>query len=305
MSRPRRIRHTTETTKLIRVSPEETGLRPHEARGSLVVLQGPEADIGLHRWLHGTVVLGRDPLADMPLDDVRISRHHCAVNFEGERYYVEDLDSTNGTKLNATKLKPGRRVELKPNDRITLGSCVVKFALTGEVELDYHAQMDALVGTDDLTGLIVKRRFDADFARSFEAAVSERAPLALLMLDMDGLKQINDTHGHPMGAFAIATVGRIIGAVVSSHGAACRLGGDEFAAFLRGQPKSVGMAFGESIRRWVHENHFEKDGVVIRPTISIGVAAFPDDAATGEDLCKRADEALYRAKRAGRDRVAV
>ena len=294
---------SSETTKLILTVVGGGVTAP--LRGSLVVLQGPEADIGAHRWLDQPVTLGRDPLVELPLDDLRISRRHCQVLSEGEVYFIQDLHSTNGTRLNDEPIKPGKRVQLRANDCVFLGSCVVKFAVVSDLEVAYHARMDALVGTDDLTGLVVKRRFDAALGRAVETALLEGEPLAVMMLDMDGLKEINDTHGHPVGAYSISAVGKIIGEVISPHGDACRLGGDEFAAFLRAQTKEVGVALAESIRRRVREHRFEKDGVVVRPTISIGVAGLPVDGESAEALLKRADEALYRAKRAGKNRVAT
>jgi two-component system, cell cycle response regulator len=138
-----------------------------------------------------------------------------------------------------------------------------------------------------------------------QAATETRRPLALLMMDMDGVKAINDTHGHHMGAFAIAEVGRLIDQELSRIGRSCRFGGDEFMAFLPGASRKDGCAIAERIRKRVEEHHFEHDGIVVRPTISIGVAVLPDDAQTGEELAKRADEALYRAKAQGKNRVSV
>jgi two-component system cell cycle response regulator len=299
----RRARPTSETTKLLLVDPTKARAPESGRRGALVVLQGAEGDIGRHRWIDYSVTIGRDPGAELPLDDLRISRQHCRVITDGKGYWVEDLRSTNGTRLNQQPLK--RRTELKSGDCIFLGSCVVKFTLSSEAELAYHEQMDTLVGTDDLTGLVAKRRFDAAFVRAFSAARRDKQPIALLMLDIDGLKKINDAHGHPVGAWTIATVGKMIGEVTSPHGAACRLGGDEFVAFLREKDRRVGMEFGESICKWVRGHRFEKDGVVIRPTLSIGVAAYPEDGKSPDALLKRADEALYRAKDAGRDRVSA
>jgi diguanylate cyclase (GGDEF)-like protein len=91
--------------------------------------------------------------------------------------------------------------------------------------------------------------------------------------------------------------------MLPTGGAACRFGGDEFAAFLPGLDKSRGRGVGEDIRRAVAGHRFEKDGVIVRPTISIGVAAFPADGKAPELVLRKADEALYRAKKTGRDRV--
>jgi len=303
MATPRRRRTAgSETIKLNVNEVRDSIARAQRKQPALVVLQGSESDIGTHVVLDKTVTLGRDPTCELPLQDEGISRRHCRVVSDDKLFFVEDLNSTNGTLLNGERLQ-GRAV-LNAGDRIYLGACVVKFTDSDALEVGYHAQMDALVGYDDLTGLIAKRRFDAAYVRALDAARTLKKPLTVMMLDMDGLKVINDTHGHPIGAYAIAEVGKIIGTIIlSSQGAACRFGGDEFAAFLPGQPKGHGLAIGERIREQISTHRFEKDGVVVHPTISIGVAAFPIDGRQPEILLRKADEALYRAKKTGRDRV--
>ena len=302
MARRRRT-HASETVKLKIADVRDAIARAQRKQAALVVLQGSESDIGTHVVLDKIVTIGRDPTCELPLQDDGISRRHCRVQ-RGEEptaFVVEDLRSTNGTLLNGESLTEPTR--LRAGDRIYLGACVLKFTDSDALEVGYHAQMDQLVGTDDLTGLVAKRRFDASYVRAFGVARALKRQLVVMMLDLDGLKQINDAHGHPVGAYTIAEVGKIIGTVVSPQGAACRFGGDEFAAFLAGRTKDDGVAVGEAIRKWVNTHRFEKDGVVVKPTISIGVAAFPDDGKTPEVLLRRADEALYRAKKTGRDCV--
>ena len=301
MSTPQRRRRNTfggrETVKVPRLEKPAAPARS----AALVVLQGAESDIGNYVWLDGPVTLGRDQQIELPLDDEMISRRHCRVVPVEGRYFLEDLRSTNGTLLNERMFSG--RPELAPGDTIHLGSIVVKFTFADEAELSYHAAMNERVGTDDLTGLVARRRFDAAFERALAAAKRMKTPLAVMALDLDGLKQNNDAHGHPMGGYTISAVGKIIGEVVTPHGAACRMGGDEFVAFLRNLTKPVAVEFGESIRGWVRKYRFEMGGVVVKPTISIGVAGFPTDGRSTERLLKRADEALYRAKKEGRDRV--
>jgi diguanylate cyclase (GGDEF)-like protein len=301
---PRRRRTLApETVKLNVDDVRESIARAQRKQAALVVMQGSESEIGTHIKLDRPVTIGRDPTTELPLQDEGISRRHCRVYFETGKnaFFIEDLHSTNGTLLNGKAISAPKKLEA--GDRIYVGACVLKFTYADALEVGYHAQMDALVGTDDLTGLIAKRRFDAAYVRAVEHARAIREPLAVLMLDLDGLKQINDTHGHPVGAHTIAEVGKLIGQVVSSRGAACRFGGDEFAAFLPSVAKAEGKEIGEAIRTALANHKFEKDGVVVRPTISIGVAAFPDDGSTADLLLRKADEALYRAKNSGRDRV--
>jgi diguanylate cyclase (GGDEF)-like protein len=301
---PRRRRTLApETVKLNVEEVRESIARAQRKQAALVVLQGSEGEIGTHVMLDRAVTIGRDPRIELPLQDEGISRRHCRIAFDKDKgaFFVEDLNSTNGTLLNGKRLIGAKKLEA--GDRIYLGACVVKFTFSDALEVGYHQQMDVWVGTDDLTGLIAKRRFDAAYVRAVDEARRTRTPLSVMMLDLDGLKQINDTHGHPVGAHTIAEVGKLIGQVVSPHGAACRFGGDEFAAFLPNLGKRDGARVGETIRQLVAGHRFEKDGVVVRPTISIGVSAFPDDGATADLLLRKADEALYRAKKTGRDRV--
>jgi two-component system, cell cycle response regulator len=304
MGRSRSRALAPETVKLNVLEVRESIAKAQRKQAALVVLQGSESDIGTHVLLDRPVTMGRDPKVELPLQDEGISRRHCRVKAEGERYLLEDLDSTNGTLVNGQLVQ--EPVPLSAGDRIYLGGCVVKFTDSDAVEVTFHAHMDELVGKDDLTGLIAKRRFDAAYVRAFDEARSTRSPLAVMFLDLDGLKQINDAHGHPVGAYTISEVGRLIGRVIGMlpmGGAACRFGGDEFAAFLPHLDKTRGRAVGEDIRRAVAEHRFEKDGVIVRPTISIGVAIFPTDGKAPELVMRKADEALYRAKKTGRDRV--
>jgi diguanylate cyclase (GGDEF)-like protein len=301
---PRRRRTLApETVKLNVDEVRDSIARAQRKQASLVVLQGSESEIGTHLRLDRPVTIGRDPKIELTLQDEGISRRHCRITFDKDKsaFIIEDLGSTNGTLLNGKPLQAPKKLEA--GDRIFVGACVLKFTYSDALEVDYHAQMDVLVGTDDLTGLIAKRRFDAAYVRAVDEARRMRGPLAVMMLDLDGLKRINDTHGHPVGAHTIAEVGKLLGQLISPYGAACRFGGDEFAAFLPNLSKREGAAVGETIRACVAGHRFEKDGVVVRPTISIGVSAFPEDGNTAELLLRRADEALYRAKKGGRDRV--
>jgi two-component system cell cycle response regulator len=125
----------------------------------------------------------------------------------------------------------------------------------------------------------------------------------VLMMDLDGIKGINDTHGHLFGAYSIEQAGRLIGRVLEKRGRACRFGGDEFTAFLSDADREAGALVAEEIRRGFEEAGLEKDGVMLKPTISIGVAAFPADGNNLATLVAAADEALYRAKADGKNLV--
>jgi diguanylate cyclase (GGDEF)-like protein len=272
---------------------------------ALLVVQGAETDLGTHVMCDRPVTMGRDNDVELPLRDGSISRRHCQVERDTEsgRYCLKDLGSTNGTRVNGSRVKD--TVPLAEGDKIFLGATVVKFSYADGLDVEYHAKLENLVTTDALTGLLSKRRFDAEYAQAVQKARDSGGPLSVLVMDMDGLKQINDTHGHEMGGFAITEVARIIRDVTEGQPGTytCRFGGDEFICVLPTHEKKVACQIAEKIRDGVAHHIFEKNGVRVAPTISIGVASLPENGDTTEDLFRAADQALYRAKSAGKNQV--
>ncbi len=273
--------------------------------GSLVVVQGAEADLGTHIVCDRPIVMGRDPEVELPLRDGSTSRRHCQVErgVENGTYVLRDLGSTNGTHLNGSRLEPGGAVMLGEGDKIFLGSSIVKFTLTDDLDVEYMARLDTMVSTDALTGLLSRRKFDAAFAAAVDTVRRDGAPLGVMVMDMDGLKKINDTHGHEMGGFTIIEVARVMRDVLGGHGEICRYGGDEFVSFLPGHDKAATLRLSESVRDAVAQHAFVKDGIAVHPTLSIGVSALPDDGDQPDPLFTAADRALYRAKAAGKNQV--
>ena len=282
-------------TGLIEAIKEGDGLT-----GSLLVIAGAAVDIGTHQAVSDSTVFGRDP-AFFLLRDPEISRQHARVRVESGLHFLTDLGSTNGTLLNG---RPVTEDEILRNgDKITIGRTVIKFTLVDPAEAALLERMAALAGTDPLTGLMAKHRFDAMLSECFEVARTEGSDLALLMLDMDGLKAINTAHGHQVGAHTIAETGRLIGRVLGLHGEACRFGGDEFSVLLPGSPLGVGLRIGERIRQAVEDATTTLGDVTVSPTISVGVAEMSHTHGTVRELVMAADRALYRAKDRGRNTV--
>jgi diguanylate cyclase (GGDEF)-like protein len=220
---------------------------------------------------------------------------------DGE-WAVVDLGSTNGTLLNG---QPCKDAVLRPGDRIFVGKTVLE--LQQDALRDAQAaELERLLSIDDLSGLWVKRRFDAQLSSSVAAiAAGSATTLSVVVMDMDGVKGINDTHGHHMGAFVIGEAGHVIGKQVEGRGFATRFGGDEFAAALPGMGKDEAVALAEAIRSAVVAHVYEKDGVRVQPGLSCGVATVPGDATDAEGVFRAADQAMYRAKRGGKNRVAT
>jgi diguanylate cyclase (GGDEF)-like protein len=264
----------------------------------LVVLSGNE--VGTRVCVDRSILVGRDPSAELTLTDALVSWHHARIEDRGDSWTLVDLGSTNGTSVNG---EPRDEHILKPNDRLVFGGTVVSYELQDAVKQAYNEVVERLLNVDDLSGLFVRRKFDSEVAVLLEAARMERTSLALLVMDLDGIKGINDVHGHLFGAYTIGEAGRVIGEVIGGRGISCRFGGDEFLSALPGLDVESACAVGEEIRRAIGEHRFEKDGIRLRPGISIGVAAFPENATDTESLFQRSDEAMYRAKVAGKNRV--
>ena len=269
-------------------------------KGSLVVIAGTPADIGAHVRIADCVIIGREQ-GGLRLRDGLLSRNHARVIRDEEGYWLEDLGSTNGTMLNGCNVT--ERKKLSPEDRITMGQTVIKFTVVDAIEASYLDEMARMSSTDSLTGLVAKHRFDAALDEAFRAARTRNQPLCALMMDMDGLKAINDRLGHHVGAGTISKVGMLISEVVGERGEACRFGGDEFCAFLPALSLAGAMKIAEKIRAGVEHTMFEIGSLRVQACISIGVAELDAQTASPVALLNRSDLALYRAKAKGRNQV--
>jgi diguanylate cyclase (GGDEF)-like protein len=159
--------------------------------------------------------------------------------------------------------------------------------------------------TDGLTGAY-NYRFMIDAVRT-EIGRAERfkEEFAIIMLDVDGLKEYNDVHGHLGGSGVIKRIAAIAATKLRAIDMLCKYGGDEFVAVLPRTPKRGAALAAERIRRAIEENKFPGERKTGKITMSMGIASFPEDGRTVQDLIERADKALYRAKRHGRNTVWV
>jgi diguanylate cyclase (GGDEF)-like protein len=155
--------------------------------------------------------------------------------------------------------------------------------------------------TDGLTGLPNKRAVTDALKRTFAQASTTRSPLALLLLDVDHFKKVNDTRGHAVGDQVLANIGAVIRSVLRFRDFAGRNGGEEFAILLPDTQVRVALPIAERVRAAIAEISLPGSDVAV--TVSIGVAGYPDHASTPDQLERLADAALYLAKRQGRNRV--
>ena len=177
----------------------------------------------------------------------------------------------------------------------------VAYRLLGLPELEHRAR------TDERTGLMNASAFDRVVASAIEApgGIARGRCFALFAIDIDHFKSVNDTYGHLVGDGVIARFATILSEAARYDDVAARMGGEEFALLLRDADRAAALAFAERLRERVELQKFDVDGVdvPIAITVSIGVAFFPQDGKSARDLFKIADEALYAAKRGGRNNV--
>jgi diguanylate cyclase (GGDEF)-like protein len=161
-----------------------------------------------------------------------------------------------------------------------------------------------MASRDGLTGLLNHRRSQELLREEFTRAQRYHRSLAVLMVDVDSFKMFNDTYGHPQGDILLTTVARILRRCVRTVDHVGRYGGEEFVILLPETNREEACALAERIRNVVYEEEFPTgNGGAVHKTVSIGVAAYPEDACTAAELVQIADNALYRAKRSGRNRV--
>jgi diguanylate cyclase (GGDEF)-like protein len=157
---------------------------------------------------------------------------------------------------------------------------------------------------DFLTGLYNRSFFFAALEREIQRSARSGRGFCLLMMDLDGLKAINDRHGHFRGDEALRSVGDTIRAGVRVIDTAARYGGDEFVVVLPETDPTGAFVLAEKIRRGVADRSLGGPDLDLRTSLSIGVVAYPHDGKTVDELMITADQAMYASKRQGKNRVA-
>lgn len=187
---------------------------------------------------------------------------------------------------------------------ITAAVAVIQRAQVVEHAMADNARLERLAHTDPLTQLLNRRALTERLEREMERAMRYDSTLALLLVDLDHFKAVNDTLGHLVGDDALREVARLLRETVRTTDVVARYGGEEFLVLLPETDDTGAEAFAERIREAVEAHPFDGGGAPLRLTASLGVALYPAPRIrTAEDLFVRADAALYRAKAEGRNRV--
>ncbi len=277
---------------------DDSGNRPKK-EACLVVIYG--AELGRKYHIDGReMTIGRGTLNDICVSQDSVSRTHATLRVEDAGIKLRDNESTNGTYVNDHKV---HEAWLKDGDLVKIGRAIFKFLSGDNIESLYHEEIYRLSTVDGLTQIFNKRYFLETLERELSRARRYDRPLALVMFDIDYFKQCNDTYGHRAGDFVLREIADVVRERARKVDVLARYGGEEFALILPEIELKGATQFAEKIRIMLAEAKFVFEGRQIPVTISVGVAELTPDVATYDDLIKRADARLYKAKQTGRNRV--
>jgi diguanylate cyclase (GGDEF)-like protein len=239
--------------------------------------------------------LSRAELADVPGPDPAAE---AGLSIEAAAPVVDE----SGDLIGVLTVAGPRRYRDNAKDVLSLLAGLAGMAVTHVTRLRATQQ---IADQDALTGTYSKRYVQHRLGDELERSVGEARPLSLLLLDIDHFKAYNDRNGHIDGDHVLKQVGQVLRSSIREDDTAGRYGGDEFLVLLPGATKDRALSLAEHLRQAVQAHRFEhgESQPLGALTISVGVATFPADGDTAVGLLRAADQALYAAKAAGRNRV--
>jgi diguanylate cyclase (GGDEF)-like protein len=250
--------------------------------------------------------LGRAIDNSFQFREITISRHHAAlcVNLQGSVRIV-DLGSTNGTYVNDHRIPAQIPVRVKDGDRIRLGATVVlKFVRLDPCEEQFQREMFERTVRDSLTGLYNRGYFLNEVGPLAENSAVRGLGLAIMMLDVDHFKQVNDRYGHDTGDQVLREVASVLREATRPEDLVARYGGEEFVFALPVVAPDQATERAERIRMCLAERVIIAGDEQVQVTASLGLAyAHPDRHCSTAVMITEADRCLYQAKHLGRNRI--
>ena len=271
-------------------------------RAVLFVLAGPQE--GNVFQLHGTSLwLGRSVQAELSIDDDAISERHAHITRRPDGLYLQDNSSRNGTLVHGEALELPRR--LVDGDHVSLGNSILKFSMLDDLEEHELMQLVALTVRDPLTSAYNRRYLMGHLRSELAFAARVGMPVGLLLVDIDHFKRVNDRYGHRVGDVVLRLVAASIQRMLRPYDVLCRYGGEEFVVVARDTSLRNAEILAERVRHHVEAMPFEVAGKAASVTVSVGVTVLSPGVGRGnpEALLHAADQALYAAKDAGRNRI--
>jgi diguanylate cyclase (GGDEF)-like protein len=267
---------------------------------SLVALHG--AQMGASFSLDGQrTIIGRGSDCDIQVEDENCSRQHAEITANGDKFRIRDLDSTNGTYVNSRRVV---ETELEDGDLLMFSSTVFKFLASSSIENRFFDQMYSMITTDFQTKLHNRRYLASRIEEEFCRARRHLRPLAVVVLDLDKFKQVNDTFGHAAGDLLLRKSAQMLNSQLRHDDVFARLGGDEFCVLCPETTLAQGLQLAERLRNLMADTTFTFRQQKLTVNISVGVAEFDPEMTSPDEMMAAADRALYQAKAAGRNRVA-
>jgi two-component system, cell cycle response regulator len=267
----------------------------------LVVLYGPE--LGKKYVLDGekSFSIGRDEKNFIVVDLDNVSRRHAEILLQDGTFSVVDLGSTNGTYVNNEEIEEART--LRSGDLVKIGGAIFKFLSGDNIEAMYHEEIYQLAICDGLTQVSNKRYFLEYLEREMGRCHRYGRALSLIMFDIDHFKELNDRYGHLAGDSVLREFADVVRTRVRKEECFARYGGEEFAYVVPESGPENTRTLAEKVRKLVEGFPFSFEGKTMRVTVSVGVADLTADMLDPWQFIKVADQNLYKAKRAGRNRV--
>ena len=248
------------------------------------------------------LVIGRGNDCEILINDHSVSRRHARIQPGADGYYAVDLQSTNGTFVNDV---PASICKLKDGDYLRVGNCIYRFLMGGNVETEYHEEIYRLTIIDALTDIHNKRYFMEFLDRELARSTRYDRPLALVMIDIDRFRAINEEHGHLGGDFTLRELAARVKGNIRKEELFARYGGEEFAVVLPETTCDGAARLADRLVKVVNETPFHYESKSYTVTISAGVATtLGEKNISLHELIRRADEKLYQAKNNGRNCVA-
>ncbi len=320
----RRLTSTLDPREVLDIVLEKVGEAFRPAAWALLLADEVRGDLEVHlavgegashlrgkRVALGAGIAGSVAASGQPvlLDDARRDPRFAAevdpAPPGGPRAYMAVPLRAVGMALGVVAVASREGEPYRADDLRTLGG-LADYAAIALSNARNFERVRELTLVDDHTALYnarhLRRALDAEVAR----AARYHRPLSVLFFDLDRFKAVNDEYGHPVGSELLREVGAVMRAVLRSMDVPVRYGGDEFVVVLPEASREQAIRAAERLRIALREHPFSGGrDLALRVTASFGVATWPEDGETPEDLLLAADGAMYRAKEAGRDVVAT
>lgn len=272
-------------------------------RGVLVRVDGP-SNGQVHPLSDSELAIGRGSASRLRLTDEGVSRTHAKVIRAGGQYFIQDLESSNGTLLEGRRI---RRAPLMEGDLLQFGpNASFRFCMMDHKQECAMMRLFEETTIDALTRTHNRRFMDKRLDEEMAFALRHESDLSIVLLDIDFFKQVNDRHGHGAGDIVLRRVAEVIADQLRTEDILARYGGEEFAVLLRGIPLAGAARVAERVRSAVAKTHVNLGRLTLGVTLSGGCASLSTcPSQTKEDLIAQGDERLYRAKRSGRNQISA